>query len=49
MDNNLGYLLAAFGVIWVGLFAYVLVLLRREKRLRRDVATLKESLGKERA
>ena len=46
MDDNLAYLFAAFGVIWVGLFAYVLVLFRQQKRIRQDIEQLKETLKK---
>ena len=44
--DNLSYLFAAFAVIWVGLFAYVLVLIQRQQRLRRDIDWLKETLIK---
>ena len=44
--DNLGYLFAAFALIWVGLFAYVLVLIQRQQRLRRDIDWLKETLIK---
>ena len=46
MDDNLAYLFAAFSVIWVGLFAYVLVLFRQQKRIRQDIEQLKETLKK---
>lgn len=45
--ENLSYLFAAFAVIWVGLFAYVFVLVQRQRRLRRDIDWLKETLEKE--
>jgi len=45
--ENLSYLFAAFAVIWAGLFAYVFVLVRRQRRLRRDIDWLKETLEKE--
>ncbi len=44
--DNLSYLFAAFSIIWVGLFAYVLVLIQRQQRLRRDIDWLKETLIK---
>lgn len=47
MEGNLGYLFAAFAVIWVGLFAYVLVLVQKQRQLRRDINWLKETLTKE--
>ncbi len=45
--ENLSYLFAAFAVIWAGLFAYVFVLVQRQRRLRRDIDWLKETLEKE--
>lgn len=45
--DNLGYLYAAFSVVWVGLFAYVLILVQRQRRIRRDIDWLKETLKKE--
>jgi CcmD family protein len=47
MEGNLGYLFAAFAVIWVGLFAYILVLAQKQRRLRRDINWLKETVAKE--
>ena len=32
--ENAGYLFAAFAIIWVALFGYILVLSRRQKKLR---------------
>ncbi|MFH1662488.1 MAG: CcmD family protein [Chloroflexota bacterium] len=45
--DNLGYLFAAFAIIWVGLFAYVLILVQKQRQLRRDIDWLKEMLKKE--
>ena len=45
--DDLGYLCAAFAVAWVGLFAYVLVLVQRQRRIMRDIDWLKETLKKE--
>jgi len=45
--ENLSYLIAAFAVIWAGLFAYVFVLVQRQRQLRRDIDWLKETLEKE--
>ena len=45
--DNLSYLLAAFGIIWLATFLYVFILLQREKALRRQIAALKESLKKD--
>ncbi|MFH1169667.1 MAG: CcmD family protein [Chloroflexota bacterium] len=43
MENG-GYLLAAFAIAWAVIFGYVLVLLNRQKRLRRELQSLKEAL-----
>ncbi len=40
--ENLGYLFAAFTVVWVVLFGYILSLLRRQRQLQRDLDSLKE-------
>lgn len=45
--ENLSYLFAAFAVIWAGLFAYVFILVQRQRRLKRDIDWLKETLEKE--
>jgi len=42
--ENAGYLLAAFGVIWLGLLLYVFVLAQRQAKLRRDIELLEENL-----
>lgn len=44
--ENLSYLLAAFGIIWLVTFTYVFILLQREKALRHQIAALKEGLKK---
>jgi len=43
MENG-GYLFAAFSVIWVLLLGYVFVLINRQRRLRREIDSLKEAL-----
>ena len=40
--ENAGFLYAAFTVIWVIVFAYVFLLMKRQSRLRRDMDLLKE-------
>ncbi len=45
--ENFGYLLAAFIIIWVAVFAYVFVLSQRQKRLRREIDQLKATLQEE--
>jgi len=48
MVSNLGYVAAAFAVVWVGLLLYIFTLMQKEKALRRDIENLKEEI-KERA
>jgi CcmD family protein len=42
--ENLGYLLAAFTIVWAVVFGYVLLLINRQRRLRRDINSLREAL-----
>ncbi len=42
--ENAGYLFAAFGIVWIVVFGYVLLLFNRQKRLRRELNSLKEVL-----
>jgi CcmD family protein len=44
--DNLAYLFTAFAVIWVGVFAYIMVLAQKQRHLRRDIDWLKETLEK---
>lgn len=44
--ENAGYLLAAFAIVWAVVFGYVLILLNRQKRLQREIDSLKRSLEK---
>lgn len=44
--ENLGYLLAAYTVIWAAVFGYVLMVQRKQRRLQRQVTLLQESLDK---
>ena len=39
--ENLGYLFAAFTIVWAVVFGYVLLLLNRQRRLRREIDSLK--------
>ena len=41
--ENLGYLLAAFAVVWAVLFGYLFLLLSGQRRLRREINSLKEA------
>lgn len=47
--DNLGYLLAAFAVVWAAVFGYVLFLQRRQRALEREIEALRASLDKSRA
>lgn len=42
--ENAGYLFATFTIIWAVVFGYVLLLLNRQRRLRREIDSLKEAL-----
>lgn len=44
--DNAGYIVAAFAVVWIGLFIYIFVLVQREKGLRKEIAALKEGMKK---
>ena len=44
--DNAGYVVAAFSVVWVGLFIYIFALVQREKSLRKEIAALKEGIKK---
>ena len=39
--SDVGYLLAASAVVWVGIFLYVFSLSSRQRSLERDIARLK--------
>ena len=45
MDDNLGYLFAAFGVTWLAIAAYVLYLGQQVRTLRDEVRMLDEGDG----
>ncbi len=42
--DNAGFLLAAFIVIWGFVFSYVLLLFNRQRKLRRKIDSLTETL-----
>jgi CcmD family protein len=44
--ENLGYLLAAYTVIWAVVFGYLLYLQRKQRKLQRQLELLEKSLGK---
>ena len=47
--ENAGYMLAAFAIVWAVVFGYVLVLFNRQRRLRREIDLLKETLEEKKA
>ncbi len=44
-EANLSYLFAAFAIIWALFFAYLFVISRRERELRREVEELRRELA----
>ncbi len=42
--DNLGYLFAVFGIIWVVLFIYVFTSINRQKKLQKEIKSLKDML-----
>ena len=44
MINNIGYVVAAFAVVWLGLFIYIFAIMQRERKLRRDIEILKAEI-----
>jgi CcmD family protein len=42
--DNLGYLLAVYSIIWVVLFLYVLFLLNGQRKLRKEIESLRKTL-----
>ncbi len=44
--DNLGYLLAVFGIAWLVTFAYVLVLINNQKKLQKSIQALQDELQK---
>ena len=43
--ENMGYLAAAYSVIWLAISFYVFILYRRQRQLRREIDSLKEKIG----
>ena len=44
--ENIGYLFAVFAIIWAVLFGYAFSLAQRQRQLRREIDSLKETLAK---
>jgi CcmD family protein len=42
--ENLGYLLAAYSIIWAVVFGYILFLQRKQRRLQRQIDLLQKSV-----
>jgi len=42
--ENAGYVFAAFAVIWALVFGFVLFLVSRQRRLRREIDSLRETI-----
>ncbi len=42
--ENAGFLFAAYSIVWAISFAYLAVLFNRQRRLRRDIESLREAL-----
>jgi CcmD family protein len=45
--TNLGFLLAAFIIVWLVLFGYVWFVARRQVRLNREIALLRDELDRQ--
>ncbi len=44
MDNNVGYLFAVFAIVWLVIFAYAFVMINNQKKLHKEMQSLKELL-----
>ena len=42
--ENISYVFAAFAIAWAVVFGYVLLLLNRQRRLQREIDSLKQRL-----
>lgn len=40
--ENLGYLFAAYTIVWAVIFGYIFCLSRRQRQLQREIESLKE-------
>jgi CcmD family protein len=47
MDDNLGYLVAAYTIIWVAIAGYVFRLARIQSRIRREIDALRRRVSEE--
>jgi len=44
--ENLGYLFAAYTVVWIGIFLYVRRLAKRGRELEEEIADLRRQVGR---
>ena len=44
--ENMGYLFAAYTIIWAVVFGYVVFMQRKQRRLQRNIDLLRESIDK---
>ncbi len=44
--TNLGYFMAAYIVVWIGIFIYLLKLQGNQNRLRKELESLKKMMAK---
>jgi len=42
--ENMGYLFAAFLIVWIGIIGYLFVIFNRQKKISREIETLEKSL-----
>lgn len=42
--ENAGYVFTAFSVVWIAVFGFLLLLSSRQKRLKREIESLEETL-----
>jgi CcmD family protein len=42
--ENMGYLFAAFLIVWIGIIGYLFVIFNRQKKISREIEMLEKSL-----
>jgi len=47
--ENAGYIFAAYAIVWVVVFGYVLFLFNKQRRLKQEINSLKEMLKEKEA
>ena len=48
-EANLGFLFSVFAITWLGFFAYVFLMARRQKELNREIEILKNIIEEKRS